>query len=53
MKIDIKQKDEKWFVIAHLKSGLAHDVFGSLSDAIKFAKEFYGGKLVSTRKDAA
>jgi len=53
MTIDIKPSQGKWWVIAHLSSGKAHDSFDTQAEAIAFALEFYGGRIVSVLEAVA
>jgi len=53
MTIDIKPSQGKWWVIAHLPSGKAHDSFDTQTEALAFALDFYGGQVVSVMGVAA
>ena len=35
-----------WWVIAHMASGDAHDIFPTRAAALDFARNFYGGQLM-------
>lgn len=53
MTIDIKKgTDGKWYVVAHLQSGDAHDAFDTQAEAVEFAQAFYGGKLAPVAQPA-
>jgi hypothetical protein len=53
MTVDIKPSQGKWWVIAHLPSGKAHDSFDTQAEALDFALSFYGGQVVSMMEAAA